>query len=72
MNFSNAYIAAAWLGSVSVRDLPGSLATGGIAGDVLMKSYTRRTGPALAHKQGAVLDGSATLEAFDGYLVRIV
>jgi hypothetical protein len=73
VGFQSSYVAASLLGTVSLRDLPADgSASGGVAGQGLLKSYTRKTGTQISKKTSGPLSDAQTIETVDSFIARLV
>lgn len=73
VNFQNSFVAAPVLGKISLMGLPSdNSAAGGVAGDSLLTSYTRKAGKTTAFTLKGPKTAAVTIETLDDYIARLV
>lgn len=72
--FQNSFVAAYSLGTVAIADLPtDGTASGGLAGRVLLRKYTRKAGGKIVKSRTGPLNTAGNLEdPVDSFFARLV
>jgi hypothetical protein len=73
VSFFDSFVAASKLGTITIIGLPtDGTASGGVAGDSLLKQYLRKSGKSTAMSLKGPLSAAQVIETLDGYIARIV